>query len=91
LLIKNKHFGVQRFKTTKKKKTKTNYLTFYLVLPGVFNFWGSRLAIMQAFIHSCILFLDFLGHVIHFCKFAWVDLMETYFKLLEIIYSTDAN
>jgi len=37
---------------------------------------------MQAFIHSYLSFLDFLGHVIHLCKSTLVLLMETYFKPL---------
>ncbi len=44
----------------------------------------------QAFIHSYLFFPNVLGHVIDFCKYAWVDLMETYIKPLEIIYLTIA-
>jgi hypothetical protein len=27
-----------------------------------------------------------LNHVIHFCKYDWVDLLETYFKSLDILF-----
>jgi energy-coupling factor transporter transmembrane protein EcfT len=64
--MRKQHLGVQRFKIIKKKNIRTKYLAFYLVLIGVFNFLGLRLAIIQALIHSCFYFLDFLGHVIHF-------------------------
>ncbi len=64
--MRKQHLKVQRFKIIKKKKIRTKYLAFYLVLICVFNFLGLRLAIIQAVIHSCFYFLDFLGHVIHF-------------------------
>jgi hypothetical protein len=45
---------------------------------------------LQAFVHSCLLFFENLGHVIDICKYAWVDLMEKYFKPLHTIFSTIA-
>jgi len=45
---------------------------------------------LQAFVHSCLLFFENLGHVINICKYAWVDLMEKYFKPLHTIFSTIA-
>ncbi len=45
-----------------------NKLVFYFVLIGMFNFLGLKPAIMQALIHSCFPFSDFLGHVIYFLQ-----------------------
>ncbi len=66
-------------------KTKQKEVVFYRVLIGVFNFLGFTSTLMQAFIHSHLPFLIFFGHVIHFYKFVWVDLMETYLGLLQTL------
>jgi len=44
-LIKKKHFGIQIFKTMKRKKPKTKELAFYLVLISV-QFLKTRFATM---------------------------------------------
>ncbi len=56
----------------------------------MFSFLGLKLASMQALFHSWWLFLNFFGQVIHFCKFARVDLINTYFKFLQTLSSVVA-
>ncbi len=55
-----------RFKTY--KITNLHFIPCFFI--GVFNFLGLKLVVMQNFVHSCVSFLDFLGHVIHFYKYA---------------------
>jgi hypothetical protein len=69
-----------------RKNKKKQKEIFYLVLIGVFNFLGFRPTLLQAFVHSYLLFLNFFCHVIHFYKFVWVDFMETYLKLLQTLW-----
>jgi DNA-binding transcriptional regulator WhiA len=47
-------------------KKQKNYLNFI----KIFNFLGQIPKFMQALFHSLFPFLDFLGHVMHFCKFS---------------------
>jgi len=58
----------------KKCEQKKNYLVFI----GVFNFLGGTFEITHAFSNSCLPFLDFFGHIIHFCKSPCAILIGTY-------------
>jgi hypothetical protein len=59
----------------------------YLVLIGVFIFLGRILVSKQVNFHSYLSFPNFLGQVMHFYKFIWANLIETYFKLVQIVSS----
>jgi hypothetical protein len=61
-------------KKTKKKvemkiDKKINKKIIYLILTRVFNFLGKIPKSIQVLFHFCLPFLDFLGHVMHFCTF----------------------
>jgi len=61
-------------------KNQTNY-----VFTKVFSFLGLKLASMQALFHFLCPLLNFFGQVMHFCKFAYVDLINAYFKFLQTL------
>ncbi len=69
--IKQNHVATN-FKTMEKKqKTKIYQLAFHLVLINVFKFLGLlKPIVIEGLIHSSFPFLDFLSHVIFFCKLA---------------------
>ncbi len=62
-------------------------LKAYLVFTRMFNVFGQIIVSTQALFHSCLPFLDFLGEIMHFCKYAWIDLMDIYFKFLQFFSS----
>jgi hypothetical protein len=64
-------------------KKNCNKLNNHLFFIGIFHFLGSKLEFEQALFHSCLPFLDFLSQGIHFCKYDWVDLIETNLKFLQ--------
>jgi hypothetical protein len=76
---------------SKKKFLKLkNYLKMKNSLP-CFH-WGIKfpkkiLASTQALFHFGLPFLDFLYQMMHFCKSIYVDLIQTYFKILPIFSS----
>jgi len=41
---------------------------------------------IQVFLHSCLPFLDFFGHVIHLWILDYVDLIETYVRFLHTLF-----
>jgi hypothetical protein len=53
----------------KKKLKQYSKLKAYLVFIGMFNVLGQILVSTQALFHSCLPFVDFLGEVMHFCKY----------------------
>jgi hypothetical protein len=53
----------------------------------VFNFPGQILEFMQTLFHFSLPFPNFLGHVVHFCKSTWANLMETCWKPLQTFLS----
>jgi len=71
---KNEGFTIEKLCKTKKQ--------FCFVLTKVFSFLSLIFASTQALIYYCVSFLDFLANVIHFCKYIFTDLMETYFTFL---------
>jgi len=54
-----------------------------LVFIGIFNFLGLKSTSMQSLFHSYQPLSNFFGQVMHFCKYTWVNLMETYLKPLQ--------
>jgi hypothetical protein len=74
--IIKKNFTLTTFKTIKERKTEINQFAYQFVLINVSNFWGQRLAIMQTFIHSCLLSHTFRSWTIHVYKFSWANLIE---------------
>ncbi len=61
-----------------KRKCKLNVFNKhknFLIFIKVFNFLGGRPKFTHTLIHFCMFFLDFLGHVIHFCKFLCATLI----------------
>jgi hypothetical protein len=58
-----------------------------LVSTKVFSFLDFKLALMQAMFNSWQPSPNFFGQIMHFCKFAWVDLIDKYFKFLQTLSS----
>jgi hypothetical protein len=56
---------------------------YYLVFIRIFKFLFGRFDITQVFFHCCLIFLDFLGHVMYFCKSNCVVLIDTYYNPLQ--------
>ncbi len=57
---------------------------------GIFNFLGLKSTSMQSLFHSYQPSSNFFGQVMHFCKYIWVNLMETYLKPLQTFSSLKA-
>jgi hypothetical protein len=56
----------------------------------MFSFLGFKPTSMQALFHFLQPLPNFFGQVMHFYKFAWVDLIDTYFKFLQTLSSVVA-
>jgi len=53
-----------------------------LVFIRIFNFFGLKSILMQSLFHSYQSLSNFFGQVMHFSKYTWVNLMETYLRPL---------
>ncbi len=78
--------SIEMFKKWKKTQTILK-IKAYLVFPIIFLVLSQITVSTQVLFHSCLPFLDFLGEVMHFCKYAWIDLMDTYFIFFAIFSS----
>lgn len=73
----------------KNHNNKKSYLEYYHVLNNVFTIFvgvGLHQCIFSSTFTTFSLTYKLFGFVIHFCKCAWVDLMETYFKPLQTLF-----
>lgn len=64
----------------RKKKLK---IIIYFVLIKTFNFLGQIVESIQVLFHSYLHFLDYFCHVLHYCRFNWTTLMDTYLRFLQ--------
>ncbi len=78
--VKQSKVRIEKEMCTQKSLENENYFAF----NGMFNFLKGRLKkITHAFSHSYLPFPDFFGHIMHFCKFPWATLVDTYHKFLQ--------
>jgi hypothetical protein len=78
-LLKKKNFTDKSTKEKKKMKIFFNK-KYTLFLLGHLISLEDRPEFTYASFHYCLYFFDFLGQVMHFCKFLCATMVDTYFK-----------
>ncbi len=85
--VKQGKVKIEKKKCEHKKNLKNEN---YFVFNGMFNFLRGKPEITHAFSHSYLPFPYFFGHVMHFCKYPWATLIDTYHKFLQTFSSVVA-